>query len=55
MTDLKSMSGALEAKIGPRGKYWGLLFWVCIRFGDTELSAYLEWEEEVSIQSLQMS
>ncbi|CAE6494346.1 unnamed protein product [Rhizoctonia solani] len=43
--DLRSLSGALEAKIGPRGTYWGLLFWVCVRFGDTEISAYLEWEE----------
>ncbi|CEL54213.1 Heat shock 70 kDa protein 12B OS=Homo sapiens GN=HSPA12B PE=2 SV=2 [Rhizoctonia solani AG-1 IB] len=44
--DLRSLSGALEAKIGPRGTYWGLLFWVCVRFGDTEISAYLEWEED---------
>ncbi|CUA67153.1 hypothetical protein RSOLAG22IIIB_07231 [Rhizoctonia solani] len=43
--DLRSLGGALEAKIGPRGTYWGLLFWVCVRFGDTEISAYLEWEE----------
>ncbi|ELU42318.1 hypothetical protein AG1IA_03652 [Rhizoctonia solani AG-1 IA] len=45
--DLRSLSGALEAKIGPHGTYWGLLFWVCVRFGDTEISAYLEWEENV--------
>ncbi|CAE6367519.1 unnamed protein product [Rhizoctonia solani] len=44
--DLRSLSGALEAKIGPRGTYWGLLFWVCVRFGDTEINAYLEWEED---------
>lgn len=45
--DLRSMSGALEARIGPHGKrYWGLLFWVCVRFGDTETSAYIEWEEK---------
>ncbi|KEP54004.1 heat shock 70 kDa protein 12A [Rhizoctonia solani 123E] len=44
--DLRSLAGALEAKIGPRGTYWGLLFWVCVRFGGTEISAYLEWEED---------
>ncbi|GAB1520878.1 hypothetical protein RhiTH_003967 [Rhizoctonia solani] len=44
--DLRSLSGALEPKIGPRGTYWGLLFYVCVRFGDTEISAYLEWEED---------
>ncbi|CAE7096804.1 unnamed protein product [Rhizoctonia solani] len=44
--DLRSLAGALEAKIGPRGTYWGLLFWVCVRFGDTEITAYLEWEED---------
>ncbi|KDN40991.1 hypothetical protein RSAG8_07697, partial [Rhizoctonia solani AG-8 WAC10335] len=44
--DLTGISGALESKIGPQDKrYWGVLFWVCVRFGDTEISAYLEWEE----------
>ncbi|CAE6454000.1 unnamed protein product [Rhizoctonia solani] len=44
--DLANMSGALEPRIGIHGnKYWRLYFEVCIRFGGTELEAYLEWEE----------
>ncbi|KAG8687807.1 hypothetical protein FRC09_013269, partial [Ceratobasidium sp. 395] len=40
-------SGALEPKTGEGGKeYWRLHFYVCIRFGGTELEAYLEWEED---------
>lgn len=29
--------------------YWRLYFEVCIRFGGTEIEAYLEWEESVRI------
>ncbi|CAE7125177.1 unnamed protein product [Rhizoctonia solani] len=44
--NLANMSGALEPRIGVNGnKYWRLYFEVCIRFGGTELEAYLEWEE----------
>lgn len=44
--DLANLSGALEPRIGVHGnKYWRLYFEVCIRFGGTELEAYLEWEE----------
>lgn len=44
--DLTGISGDLESKIGPQDKrYWGVLFWVCVSFGDTEVTAYLEWEE----------
>ncbi|GAB1520866.1 hypothetical protein RhiTH_003955 [Rhizoctonia solani] len=44
--DLTNLSGALEPRIGVHGnKYWRLYFEVCIRFGGTELEAYLEWEE----------
>ncbi|CAE6466508.1 unnamed protein product [Rhizoctonia solani] len=44
--DLTNLSGALEPRIGVNGnKYWRLYFEVCIRFGGTELEAYLEWEE----------
>jgi len=44
--DLKHLSGALEQNIGIHGAiYWTLVFDVCIRFGGTELEAYLEWEE----------
>jgi hypothetical protein len=48
--DLKNLSGALEPRIGAHGSmYWRLYFDVCIRFGGTELEAYLEWEENVSL------
>ncbi|KAG9126354.1 hypothetical protein FRC07_003747 [Ceratobasidium sp. 392] len=44
--DLTRLSGALEPRIGVHGKmYWRLSFDVCIRFGETEWAAYLEWEE----------
>ncbi|KAG8701438.1 hypothetical protein FRC09_005371 [Ceratobasidium sp. 395] len=44
--DLTNLSGALEPKTSEGGKkYWRLHFDVCIRFGGTELEAYLEWEE----------
>ncbi|KAF8606719.1 hypothetical protein BDV93DRAFT_468293 [Ceratobasidium sp. AG-I] len=44
--DLTNLSGVLKAEVGVRGrKYWCLQFDVCIRFGDTELLAYLEWKE----------
>jgi hypothetical protein len=48
--DLNNLSGALEPRIGAHGSmYWRLYFDVCIRFGGTELEAYLEWEENVSL------
>ncbi|KAJ1303456.1 hypothetical protein OPQ81_011645 [Rhizoctonia solani] len=44
--NLNDVRGALETEISPSGaKYWKLRFWVCIRFGGTELESYLEWEE----------
>jgi hypothetical protein len=47
--DLQKLSGALSMGIGAHGRqYWSLTFDVCIRFGGTELQAYLEWEENVS-------
>ncbi|KAG9103543.1 hypothetical protein FRC06_010028 [Ceratobasidium sp. 370] len=45
--NLANLSGALRPAIGLRGKiYWILDFDICIRFGGTELEAYLEWEED---------
>lgn len=45
--DLNNLRGALEPRIGVHGKmYWRLYFEVCIRFGGTELEAYIEWEEK---------
>ncbi|CEL62427.1 hypothetical protein RSOLAG1IB_04783 [Rhizoctonia solani AG-1 IB] len=44
--NLNNLSGALERRTGHGGKeYWYLAFEVCIRFGGTELEAYLEWKE----------
>ncbi|CAE6394322.1 unnamed protein product [Rhizoctonia solani] len=44
--DLSKLSGALKRHTGRTGTtYWRLDFDVCIRFGGTELEAYLEWEE----------
>ncbi|CAE6440540.1 unnamed protein product [Rhizoctonia solani] len=44
--DLNTLSGALERRTGNAGKvYWYLEFEVCMRFGGTELEAYLEWKE----------
>ncbi|KAL5632455.1 hypothetical protein ACGC1H_005424 [Rhizoctonia solani] len=44
--DLRGLEGALERKIGLRGsEYWELEVAVCMRFGGTELEAFLEWTE----------
>ncbi|KAH7336871.1 hypothetical protein B0J17DRAFT_446061 [Rhizoctonia solani] len=43
---LKNLSGALKSSVGSHGsRYWTLEYDVCIRFGGTELEAYMEWEE----------
>ncbi|KAF8606749.1 hypothetical protein BDV93DRAFT_488634 [Ceratobasidium sp. AG-I] len=45
--NLTNLGGALEPRIGAHGEmYWRLYFEVCVRFGGTELEAYLEWEEK---------
>ncbi|KAF8597350.1 hypothetical protein BDV93DRAFT_596755 [Ceratobasidium sp. AG-I] len=42
--DLQTLHGLLERKYSNiTGVYWKQDFQVCIRFGGTELSAYLEW------------
>lgn len=47
--DLQNFHGLLERKYSnTTGVYWKLDFQVCIRFGGTELSAYLEWVQNVS-------
>ncbi|KAJ1303704.1 hypothetical protein OPQ81_008129 [Rhizoctonia solani] len=43
--DLSGMRKALKKCRGPRGKYYILDFKVAIQFGDTELKAFLEWEQ----------
>lgn len=46
---LRSLSGALASATGAGGRtYWHVAFDVCIRFGGTELEAYLEWKEKVN-------
>lgn len=46
--NLEGLSGALARGIGARGEtFWLLEFSVCIRFGGTELRAFLEWKEDV--------
>ena len=50
LADLNNLSGSLVPRIGVHGKmYWRLDFDVCVRFGGTELEAYLEWEENVGL------
>ncbi|QRV77740.1 hypothetical protein RhiJN_05755 [Ceratobasidium sp. AG-Ba] len=45
--NLSNLVGALERRIGLQGReYWRVNFDVCIRFGGTELEAFLEWEED---------
>lgn len=43
--DLKSLRGAMEPKTGLNGTYWQISFSVGIRFGGTQLEAFIEWEE----------
>ncbi|CAE6431654.1 unnamed protein product, partial [Rhizoctonia solani] len=51
--NLKNLSGTLKRKTGKEDKlYWYLEFEVCIRFGGTELQAYLEWKEYVTMLEL---
>ncbi|QRW20327.1 heat shock protein 70 kDa 12A [Rhizoctonia solani] len=45
--DLRGLEGALERKAGLRGAdYWELEVSVCMRFGGTELEAFLEWKDK---------
>ncbi|CEL62429.1 Heat shock 70 kDa protein 12A OS=Homo sapiens GN=HSPA12A PE=1 SV=2 [Rhizoctonia solani AG-1 IB] len=45
-TDLRGLEGALEKKVGLRGAdYWELEIAICMRFGGTELEAFLEWKD----------
>ncbi|KAG9080758.1 hypothetical protein FRC06_006196, partial [Ceratobasidium sp. 370] len=44
--DISGLRGALRPEVGTGGvEYWSLTFSVCIRFGRTELEAFLEWNE----------
>ncbi|KAJ1303483.1 hypothetical protein OPQ81_011670 [Rhizoctonia solani] len=45
--DLRGLEGALERKIGLTGtEYWEIVVSVCMRFGGTELEAFLEWTDK---------
>ncbi|KAG8717704.1 hypothetical protein FRC08_006896 [Ceratobasidium sp. 394] len=44
--NLANLQGALKPGVGLHGRtYWKLYVEVCLRFGGTELEAYLEWKE----------
>ncbi|KAF8592924.1 hypothetical protein BDV93DRAFT_567092 [Ceratobasidium sp. AG-I] len=43
--DLSSLRGALQRQQNCHGTYWMLEFVIGIRFGGTELEAFMEWEE----------
>lgn len=45
--DLSGLRGRLTKKLGLNGTYWELSFTIGIRFGRTELEAFVEWDEEV--------
>ncbi|KAG8712280.1 hypothetical protein FRC11_000550 [Ceratobasidium sp. 423] len=45
--DLRGLEGALERNVGLGGaEYWELEVAVCMRFGGTELEAFLEWTDK---------
>ncbi|KAF8602531.1 hypothetical protein BDV93DRAFT_545197 [Ceratobasidium sp. AG-I] len=44
--DLTALRGVLQEEEGIFGSYWLLKFVIGIRFGGTELEAFIEWEEE---------
>ncbi|QRW20325.1 heat shock protein 70 kDa 12A [Rhizoctonia solani] len=44
--DLRGLEGALERRRGRRGNFWSLKIDVCMRFGGTELEAYIEWKDK---------
>lgn len=47
--DMRNLEGTLKKKEGLfDDPYWAVELDVCMRFGGTELKAYLEWEDNVS-------
>ncbi|CAE6453988.1 unnamed protein product, partial [Rhizoctonia solani] len=44
--DLRGLECALERAVGRRGAFWSLKIDVCMRFGGTELEAYIEWKDK---------
>ena len=45
--DLSGLRGLLVRTMGTSGYYWTLEFDIGIRFGGTELEAFIEWKEGV--------
>jgi hypothetical protein len=45
--DLSGLRGGLVQSMGTKGYYWTLNFDIGIRFGGTELEAFIEWKEGV--------
>ena len=53
--DLSEMTRLLEKKKGTRGKYWVLNFTIGIKFGGTELEAFVEWYDGVRVSNVPSS
>ncbi|KAF8311659.1 uncharacterized protein EI90DRAFT_2953365 [Cantharellus anzutake] len=49
--DLSRLSGALKERQGVKGKYWEVKYNIGIKFGGTELQAYLTWTENVRVNT----
>ncbi|KAG8761842.1 hypothetical protein FRC11_012757, partial [Ceratobasidium sp. 423] len=48
--DLSGLQGALTKRVGKR-KYYQLYFLVALRFGGTELKAFIEWVENGRVRT----
>jgi len=47
--DLSGQKGLLHERSGAKGIYWILEYTIGIRFGGTELEAFVEWYERVKL------
>ncbi|KIM25132.1 hypothetical protein M408DRAFT_316623 [Serendipita vermifera MAFF 305830] len=43
--NLSGLKYSLQRKIGPKGEYYQVEFWVAVQFGGTQLHARLQWKE----------
>jgi hypothetical protein len=51
--NIEDLSGIVVPHFSLRtGPYWTLVYTIGIRFGGTELEAYIEWTSNVSLRSL---
>ncbi|KAG9106779.1 hypothetical protein FRC07_008742, partial [Ceratobasidium sp. 392] len=54
--NLETLDGHLFKKVNPVvGTYWALYFRVCVKFGGTELEAYMEWVDKESCYPLSLA